>query len=436
MVRSLRQILPFLITERYLRKVLSTPLSEQDYNRLARRASLDLVGLMLAEKHLPDKTKKIIQERLRTHSYNQKNRRLKRPKHSSLLRMLDIELTERCNLACHHCYIRQPLHDSVSSSTEMSTDFLSQLLDEGITLGLKAVRFTGGEPLIRPDFIDIYQAAADRKLEILISTNATCIDETIAATFATYKPCATSISLYGWDEKSYYRTTGQKDAFFKLINGISLLRKNKIPFDLKYPPVRLLMDNRSRLDKLAKELGNKSSLPYVWELILRAHREENLNKQIRSQRLTVQEAARERTRIKGLVAKEYGALCSASGKHFSDKLMSCRGGKDRLTVDASGHLQLCLELRHPETIYDLRNGSLHDALQNFIPPLLERVIQNREIYDRCGHCRLYRRCLMCPAVSWTEFGTLEGISEYHCRVTHCQAWLIGFLEENQYGWQN
>lgn len=67
-----------------------------------------------------------------------------------------IELTERCNNDCIHCCINLPVNDSAAKGREMTTDQVKTILKEAADLGCLEVRFTGGEPLLRPDFEELY----------------------------------------------------------------------------------------------------------------------------------------------------------------------------------------------------------------------------------------------------------------------------------------
>lgn len=73
-----------------------------------------------------------------------------------LLTKLDIELTERCNNDCIHCYINQPADDEDIKKGELGTHELKKIIDEAAALGCLTVKFTGGEPLLREDFEEIY----------------------------------------------------------------------------------------------------------------------------------------------------------------------------------------------------------------------------------------------------------------------------------------
>ena len=68
-----------------------------------------------------------------------------------------IELTDRCNLSCLHCYINQPAGDQVTRQNEMSTDEVKAIIDKITDAGCLYLLLTGGEPLLRPDFTEIIQ---------------------------------------------------------------------------------------------------------------------------------------------------------------------------------------------------------------------------------------------------------------------------------------
>ena len=70
-----------------------------------------------------------------------------------------LEITERCNLRCAHCYINLPSGDQVARDKELSTAEIQNILDQIVDQGCLWLLLTGGEPFLRPDFLDIYTYA-------------------------------------------------------------------------------------------------------------------------------------------------------------------------------------------------------------------------------------------------------------------------------------
>ena len=107
---------------------------------------------------------------------------------NSLLGQLDIELTERCNNNCIHCYINLPADDRLAQKKELTAGEIKGVLREAASLGCAAVRFTGGEPLLRDDFEELYIFSRRLGLRVIIYTNATLISRGLAELFSRLPP--------------------------------------------------------------------------------------------------------------------------------------------------------------------------------------------------------------------------------------------------------
>jgi MoaA/NifB/PqqE/SkfB family radical SAM enzyme len=91
-----------------------------------------------------------------------------------------IEVTARCNLRCAHCYINLPAGDRHALERELNCQELFSILDQMVDEGCLWLLITGGEPLIRPDFLDIYTYAKKKGILITLFTNGTTITPRIA----------------------------------------------------------------------------------------------------------------------------------------------------------------------------------------------------------------------------------------------------------------
>ncbi len=87
---------------------------------------------------------------------------------------LRVSLTDRCNLRCSYCMPAEGL-DWLPDDTVLTDNEVVRLIDIGVRLlGIREVRFTGGEPLVRRGLVDIVTRtrAAGPDLEISLTTNA------------------------------------------------------------------------------------------------------------------------------------------------------------------------------------------------------------------------------------------------------------------------
>jgi radical SAM protein with 4Fe4S-binding SPASM domain len=353
-----------------------------------------------------------------------------------LLNRLDVELTERCNNNCIHCYINLPADDLAAKARELSTEEIKRILKEAVSLGCLTVRFTGGEPLLWDDFEELYVFARKLGLKVLLFTNATLIDTHLVELFSRIPPLEKiEVTLYGMHQNSYESVTRVPGSFKAAWRGVNLLLKNNIPFVVKQA---LLPPNKEEIDAFE---GWAATIPwmdrppvYSMFLDLRGRRNGKKNKLIKKSRLSPEQGLKILTRRKERFIKDMQEFCSKFMRPPGDKLFSCGAGHGGC-VDAYGNFQPCMTLRHPDVVYDLRKGTLKDALTNFFPKLREMKADNPEYLARCARCFLKGLCEQCPAKSWMEHGTLDTPVEYLCEVAHTQARYLGLIAEDEKAWE-
>ena len=353
-----------------------------------------------------------------------------------ILSRLDIELTERCNNNCIHCFINLPLDDTDAKKRELSTEEIKKILKEAVSLSCLTVRFTGGEPLLREDFEELYLFDRKQGLKVLLFTNATLITPHLVELFSKIPPLEKiEITVYGMKKSSYEAVTRVDGSFEAAWRGINLLLDYKIPFVVKSA---LLPSNKDEIDDFeewAKSIPWMDRPPsYSMFFDLRCRRDSQKNKSIKRLRITPEEGLKILTRRKDKYIKEMKEFCSKFMRPSEDKLFSCGSGHGGC-VDAYGKFQPCMMLRHPECVYDLKNGSLKDALENFFPKMRKIKAVNPDYLDRCARCFLKGLCEQCPAKSWMEYGTLDTPVEYLCRVAHEQARFLGLIGKTEKSWE-
>jgi MoaA/NifB/PqqE/SkfB family radical SAM enzyme len=380
--------------------------------------------------------------------YVTKTKQLVRPL-ASRLGHIDIELTERCNNNCIHCYINQPAYDLTLKEREMDSAFVKDLLRQAADLGCLSVRFTGGEPLLREDFTELYLYARRLGLKVLIFTNARLITKDLARLFARITPGQPiEVSVYGMQARSYDAVAGVSGAFADFQNGINLLREYNIPFVVKQSLLPQNRDEIAEFETFAFSLPAMDKGPgYAMNFDLRARRDdEEKNRRIRRLRVSPEETLAMLTRKPEKFIKEMRAFAGKFMGTQGDKIFVCGAGKS-VSIDAYGNAQMCMLLRHPNTVYPMdrdlhrerhpesRLQPLGYALTEFFPRVLEMRAQNPDYLFRCAVCFLKSLCDQCPAKSWEEHGTLDTPVDYLCRVVHVKAVYMGLLFEEEKSWE-
>jgi radical SAM protein with 4Fe4S-binding SPASM domain len=347
---------------------------------------------------------------------------------------IDIELTERCNNNCIHCYINQAENDQEVLAREMSTSQIKEILDEAAALGCMAARLTGGEPLLRSDFKDIYLYARRLGIKVTLLTNATLITVDLVALFKRYPPGEpVEITLYGMTREDYESTSRTKGSFVAATNGINLLVENSIPIVLKTIRLPRRDDDLLEFQAFAKKYTGQSG-GFAMNFNLRGRRDSpEKNLLIKKLRATPKETLAILTRNKEAYIKEKKQFASKFMRPGGPVLFTCGCGKGG-AVDAYGYFQPCLLMRHPDMAYNLEQGTISDALNRFFPEKVLQQAENTQYLERCAQCFLKGLCNQCPAWSWMENGTLDTPVEYLCRVAHEQARYIGLIKEGENAW--
>jgi len=139
-------------------------------------------------------------------------------------------VTRACNLACVHCYARAVKE---SREKELSHEQGVALLDDLADFGVPVVLFSGGEPLVRTDLLDLARYAVKRGMRAVISTNGTLIDKEKAQELKDIDLSYVGVSLDGMEEVND-RFRGKKGAFQKAMEGIKNCREVGLKVGLRF----------------------------------------------------------------------------------------------------------------------------------------------------------------------------------------------------------
>ncbi len=103
-----------------------------------------------------------------------------------------------CNLACRHCWIVPKFQPYGNNGDHcIPLEFVRKAIAESRSLGLCSVKLTGGEPTLHPQFREIVEILDAAELDIVIETNGTLIDSTLANFLKMKRVCSISVSLDG-----------------------------------------------------------------------------------------------------------------------------------------------------------------------------------------------------------------------------------------------
>jgi radical SAM protein with 4Fe4S-binding SPASM domain len=340
----------------------------------------------------------------------------------------DYEATARCNLDCRHCYISRPARDRAARTRELGVGEIGRIAAEAAARGAVWCLITGGEPLLRKDFFDIYQAILSKGLLVSLFTNATLVTDEHVRFFRKFPPRDIEVTVYGVTKETYDRVTRTRGSFDAFRRGLDRLLASGVTIRLKAMALR---SNKHEIAAIGDFCRARTKDYYRFDphLHLRFDRDEARNAIIRAERLSPREIAR----LERLDPERFGALTAACGDLLPADpaegspaagcrhIFRCSVGQRSFVVGPEGHLRPCLSLHHPDFLYDLRQGSLAEAWDRFLPSVLRRESARPEYLEKCGRCPIINLCLWCPAHAYLETGALDLPVEAFCRVAEARA---------------
>lgn len=336
----------------------------------------------------------------------------------------DLEITARCNNDCRHCYINLPTTDSEARAQELTLAEIERIAREAVSMGAVWCLLTGGEPLLREDFPDIYLALKRLGLLVSVFTNACLVTASHVELFQSHPPRDIEVTVYGATETTYERVTRRPGSFRAFRRGLDLLLSGGVKVHLKAMALR---SNVLELEEIGRFCRKLSVDSYRFDplLHLRFDRDPERNREIRGERLTPTEIAAiergDKERF-GALRKECDRLIlPGSERADCNHLFHCGAGKGGFSVSFDGRFRLCSSLWHPDTVFDLRKGSLAEAWQQLVPRVRGMRSDRPEFLARCRACPIINLCLWCPAHAYLETGELDQPVDYFCEVAHARA---------------
>lgn len=327
-----------------------------------------------------------------------------------------LELTFRCNLRCQHCYVSCG-HQGLPGMQELSADEIAGILDQIADAGALWLLITGGEPLLRRDFPEIWTYAKRKGFLLTLFTNGTLLDERTADLLAEWPPVNMEITLYGATPETYERVTGNPHAYLRVHRAIELLLERKLPLKLKTMVMTL---NRHELTAM-RDFAHSLDLDFRFDAALNGGLEGfDRPKQLRISpeevvQLDLEDPERSRE-WPDLMARFLNIQID------SQYLYHCGAGIRGFHIDPYGELSLCLMARQPG--YDLRQGTFQEGWSDF---LLKARMQTVEDHIICNECQLAGVCHHCPGWAMLEHGNPHQPVEFLCQVARLRT--LAFTEQ-------
>ncbi len=316
------------------------------------------------------------------------------------------ELTSRCTLNCKMCYIHRNESDKSAILQEKDTSWWLYTAKKAKDAGTLLLLLTGGEPMVRQDFDEIYSECKKMGFLLSVNTNATLIDENKIRLFSELPPQRLNISLYGTSRETYLSLCGNADAYDKTVNAIKELKKKGINIKLNYSVTPYNSADMLNAYNFAKSLELPiQSVSYMFAPVRSCGE---------AVRLSPAEAAKARfdwqrhhlgndedfTKFLQYKQDSVYPYDEACGERIN-----CRAGLSTFWITYDGKMTPCGMMTKPSVPAD----DFSAAWQNI---LAER--ESILLPKKCLTCDLRKVCDMCAAVAIAECGNSGEAPPYAC----------------------
>lgn len=318
-------------------------------------------------------------------------------------------LTRRCNLKCRHCYAVAADHHFPG---ELTSAEAIGVLDDLASYGIPALILSGGEPLSRPDTLDLARRSKSHGLYTALSSNGTPIDEGMADVIAAIGFDYVGISLDGIGKTNdWFR--GKDGAFDAALAGVRACQRRGIKVGLRYT---MTNENAEQLEELLDLARGECVEKFYLSHLVYAGRG-NKHRMDDTNRATTRKA------VECLIDRAWAALQAnerfeiVTGNNDADAVYFLQWAERRFGKPAADHVRTHLEawggnasgcgvanidtqgIVHPDTYWSgyamdsVRNRPFSVIWEDLKDPILAGLrAKPRPLKGRCGACSYRTVC--------------------------------------------
>lgn len=333
------------------------------------------------------------------------------------------ELTVRCNLHCQMCLFR---HDDSENAEikkhELTAQEWIKMAKEVAKEGTMTLLITGGEPLLRPDFCEIWEGIYQQGFLLTLYTNATLVTPKIMETLKKYPPHTIGVTIYGASANTYEKVCKDALAFEKAINGMHQLSTLPSKMEFRTTIIKDNFDDADAIEKLVHdEFGKDKHLTQT----------RTVNKAVRGACADVESCRLEPIdNVRLAYRRKINIIKEHIGEDYKEEnvvleykeptgekryapeftLFGCNTGMSSYTITWDGKLLACQMLGAFET--EALKLGFKKAWEDY-----PKVVKIPPLNDKCVKCIDLKICNSCYASRYAETGDVGGCPEYACKDT-------------------
>ncbi|WP_456468104.1 radical SAM protein [Archaeoglobus sp.] len=328
------------------------------------------------------------------------------------------DVTYACNLRCKHCYATagKPLED------ELTTEEALETIDKFDKLGVTIISFSGGEPLVRKDILELTSYAAEKGIYVALATNGTLITEERAKQLKENGVSYLQISLDG-TEATHDAFRGIKGCWAKTIEGIKNAVRQGFFVNVSMTVTKLNLHEVPQVIELCRKLGVNWFMHYnfiptgrgreIVNLDLSPEEREELLRMLYSansetSNLSLLSTAPQFARVALQCDAEfipthfYNVNAGERLRQLAEFIGGCGAGRFYMSMRANGDIQPCVFF--PLKIANIRDLSYRDLEDLWLHNPVFEELRNKDLIEGCNQCSYRYYCGGCRARAYNYYG--------------------------------
>jgi MoaA/NifB/PqqE/SkfB family radical SAM enzyme len=314
-----------------------------------------------------------------------------------------LELTSRCNLRCQHCYLGDQLEQHRRRRLERDTAAVMRSLEEWAAAGCLQLVITGGDPMMRRDFKEVYRHAVGLGMFVTVFCDGILVSDAIVDLFREYPPRSVEVSIYGATAETYEKVTQVPGSHAAAWSGIRRLLDTGVKVALKTVLLTLNEHELGQMAAQAEAVGCAFRFDAAIFPCLPGHAEEDPL----VLRVAPEVAVKWDLAIPGNLEKWVQKIEDNRKHPVSDSVYSCGAGATAFYADPYGVLSPCLLTTHYQ--YKAAGRSFDEIWETDLAEIRAKK-RTRSESHLTGDLR--GACTHCPAMNYLETGDEELDSDY------------------------
>ncbi len=322
-----------------------------------------------------------------------------------------LEVTAHCNAHCDYCFVLDRTRKDASTQT------LCTLVSHLAQADILFLTFTGGEPFLRPDILDIFRHAISENFFYLsFITNGTCITDKHLTFFADHASYFADVqfSIFSHKPEINDRYFGVKDALSLSLHAAQALKAVGINAAFALNVIEENMDSYLETKAFLKDLDFSAGIAYSKQIASPEH----------GKRLERLFSRKFFTRLLKNADKDF---IDQYGKKLRDALRGCtprrelcHGLKSNVYVNGAGEVYPCVAMNRHCLGNLLDSGNLSAILHS--SDTYQRICSlSRTDIEPCASCEFIDFCDICPGSLYAYKGTFSAAYTPECNFTQALA---------------